>query len=90
MPATDSNFHKVYLKTGNRDTEQQTASDNRLESMNVHLMQEISKYEKVIVISMDFEQINMDLTGVRDCCKLTYVHARMKALFPPHTIKVGK
>jgi hypothetical protein len=55
MPATDSNFHKVYLKTGNRDTEQQTASDNRLESMNVHLMQEISKREKVIVITTDFE-----------------------------------
>jgi hypothetical protein len=50
--------------------------------MNVHLMQEISKHEEVVVISSDFERINMPLTGVRDCCKLTYVNAWMKALFP--------
>jgi hypothetical protein len=45
-------------------------------------MQEISKREKVIVISTDFGRINMPLTGVTDCCKLTYVNAWMKAFFP--------
>jgi hypothetical protein len=90
MPATDSNFRTVYIKTESRDTVQKTTSDNRLESMNLHLMQEISRREKVIVISTDFERINMALTGVIVCCKLIYVNAWMKTLFPTTYDKGGE
>ena len=44
----------------------------------------------MIVISTDIEKINMALTGVIDCCKLTYVNAWMKALSPTTYDKGGE